>query len=126
MKTIILDTDFLVFCAETLLDYETELKRICDFPFTITVLDKTIEEFSHVAAKSKPKEHAVKLAKTILAKKNTHIMPTPPARTADELILQTVTSDYCVATQDRVLKRKLHAKGIIVITARQEKYLVIE
>ena len=125
-KTIILDTDFLVFCAEHKIDYVTELNRVCDFPFTIVVLDKTLHELESVAAKSAKNAIAVKLAKTILQKKKLAILPTNKNKPADALILQFVNEHFCVATQDKKFKEKARAKGACIITVRQKKYLIME
>ena len=52
MKTIILDTNFLIYCAKYKIDFFTEIDRICLFPYKIKILDTTIKELEKV----KPKE----------------------------------------------------------------------
>ena len=44
MKTIILDTNFLIYCAEYKIDFVSEIDRICSFPYKLAVLDNTIDE----------------------------------------------------------------------------------
>jgi len=114
MKTIILDTDFILTSVKFKIDIEEQLKQLCDFNFKISYLDKTIDEL-----KNKPNE---KLAKTIIS--NFNIIKTTRNKPVDDLILNISDNNTIVATQDKELKEKLKKGKIAVITIRQKKYLV--
>lgn len=124
--TIILDTSFLIACAEFMIDYFSEFERILITNYTVTVPDIVIKELDTLLNKGTQKQkQAIKLAKTILAKKNVDIIKTTNAKTADQAILSTASKENIIATIDAQLKQKLKKKGIPVIVVRQKKYLTI-
>lgn len=114
MKTIILDTDFILTSVKFKIDIKEQLKQLCDFNFNISYLDKTLDEL-----KNKPNEN---LAKTLIS--NFNIIKTTRDKSVDELILDISNSNTIIATQDKELKEKLKKGKIAVITIRQKKYLV--
>ena len=114
MKTIILDTDFILNCVKWKIDLKNELKRICDFSFEICVIDKTIDEL-----KGKQNE-----AIALNFIKDFRIIQTLRDKPVDELIL--ALKDVIVATQDKELKEKLKKGRFPVITIRQKKFLMIQ
>ena len=111
MKTIILDTNFLIYCAKYRIDFFSEIDRLCLFHDKITVLDRTIQELEKV----KPKE--LNLIKKYIEKievikaKETYV---------DEDLISLSKQGCIIATQDLELKNKL--KGPIIVI-RQKKYL---
>ncbi len=125
MHRIILDTDFLVNCADFGIDFATELRRICDFQFEIAVLDKTLDELDAVIEKKK-KAAAAKLAKTMIEKLGVTIIATAQDKHVDELILDMADSTTVVCTQDLELRKKLKDCGIKVVVVRQKKYLAMQ
>ena len=126
MKTVILDTDFLVHCASHRVDYEEELRRIINCSYQIYIIDKTIDELNHIVENQKGKaKAAAKLAKAILENNQLPLIKTKKDQIVDELILDAVNKDTIVATMDADLKRKLKAKGVSVVILRQKKYLVL-
>jgi len=48
MKKIVLDTNFLLAIGQFHIDIFSELERICDFPYNIYVLNKTIDELNKI------------------------------------------------------------------------------
>ncbi|MEK6953002.1 MAG: hypothetical protein AABX29_08365 [Nanoarchaeota archaeon] len=114
MRTIILDTDFILTSVKFKIDIEQQLKKLCDFNFNISYLDKTLDEL-----KNKPNE---KLAKAVIS--NFNIIKTTRDKSVDELILNISDNNTIVATQDKELKEKLKKGKIAIITIRQKKYLV--
>jgi len=124
MKTIILDTNFLVDCLNWKVDFFTELQRICDFKYQLAVIDKMIDELDTVIKEGKQTEKiGARLAKQLIAKGRISIIKTDKKGHTDALILKHATKDTIVATQDQALKRKLKEKRIQVIVIRQKKYL---
>lgn len=114
MKIIILDTNFLVYCAKFKIDLFSEIDRICSFQYKLAVLDKTIEELEKI----KPKE--LKLIKkfiekfTVLKSKENYV---------DKELIRLSKEGFIIATQDLELKKQLNPPMIII---RQKKYLELK
>ena len=117
---VILDTDFLINCADFGIDYATELRRICDFNFEMAIVDKTLDELDKVQEK---KKSPARLAKTMLEKFGVKVINTAKNKHVDALILDLADKDTVVCTQDLELRNKLKEKGIKVVVVRQQKYL---
>ncbi len=124
MKTILIDTNFLVECAKRKIDIHAELTRILDFSFEVAILDRTMEELDEVIARGKKEGKAAKLAKTILMTKRVTVVPTEGGHT-DTLLLEKADENHIVATQDAGLKRKLKQKKQSVIVIRGAKKLAM-
>ncbi len=124
MKTIILDTNFLVDCLAWKVDFFRELDRILPFTYKLAVVDKTVDELEAISTTARPTEKiGAKLAKQLIAKKRIAVIATDRKGYTDTLILKAANKDTVVATQDQGLKRRLKEKGIPVIIIRQKKYL---
>jgi len=124
MKTVILDTNFLVDCLSWKVDFFSELTRVLSSQFTLVVIDKTVDELDTVIKEGKQTERiGARLAKQLIAKGRVSIIQTDKKGHTDALILKHATKDTIVATQDQALKRKLKEKSIPVIVIRQKKYL---
>ena len=94
MKTIILDTDFLIHCASHKIDYEEELKRILDFNHKIYIIDKTIDELDNIInTKAGKAKSSAKLAKAILEQKQVPSIKTKKDKIVDDLILEIADKD---------------------------------
>lgn len=113
MRTIILDTSFLLDAVQWKVDVFTELERICDFQYHLAILDKTLDELH-----GKKEE---KLIKQIIAKKKVGILQTAEGY-VDDLIAGMQGKDLIIATHDRGLKRRLSCP---IISIRQKKYLIL-
>jgi len=115
MKTLILDTDFIINSIKNHIDIETSIKPLFSYKLNISYLDKTIEEL-----RNKPFEN---LALSLIKKFKK--IRTNKDKTVDELILEIAdkNKDTIVATQDKLLKEKLKKRRIVVITIRQQRYI---
>jgi len=122
MKTILIDTNFLIECAKHRIDIHSELTRILDTTFEVAVLDRTLEELDVVAARGKKEGALAKLARTILLTKHVSIAMTSGGHT-DKLLIDRADENHIVATMDRELKQKLKKKGQPVIIIRAERKL---
>lgn len=126
-RLVILDTSFLIACAESKIDFVAELTRVLPFAFEPAVLEKTLEEFQRAAArKKKGKKEAVALAKTLIRKKRLRMLRNGnDARTADALILERAKKNktVVVATIDTALRRRLKRIGIDTVMVRQRRHL---
>jgi rRNA-processing protein FCF1 len=124
MKTIILDTNFLVDCLSWKVDFFRELERIIPCTYRLMSVDKTLDELDTIITKGKPDvKIGARLANQLIMKKRIGIILTDKKGYTDTLILKVADKDTIVATQDQDLKRRLKAKGIPVIIIRQKKFL---
>ncbi|MFP4424476.1 MAG: PIN domain-containing protein [Candidatus Woesearchaeota archaeon] len=121
MKTVILDTNFLLIPGYFGVDIIDEIDKLLG-TYELAVVDKTFRELEHVGQKGKEKK-AVQLAYKIIENNKINIVETNDFRHVDAIILDMVTKDHVVATQDRAFRSKLKAKGIPVIILRQKRYL---
>ncbi len=124
MKTVLVDTNFLVECAKHKIDIHAELTRILETNFEIAILDRTMEELDVIIARGKKEGLAAKLAKVILMTKHVMILPTDGGHT-DTLLLEKADENHIIATMDKALKQKLKKKGNDVVIIRGEKKLAV-
>jgi len=115
MKTIILDTDFIINTVKNHIDLETSIKPLFLSKVEIVYLDKTLDELEN-----KPFEN---IAKKLIEKLKR--IETKRDKSVDELILDLAKQkkDIIVATQDKKLKEKLKKAKIQTITIRQQRYV---
>ncbi len=124
MKTVILDTNFLVDCLAWKVDFFSELGRILPFAYRLVAVDKTLDELDTVITEGKQDvKIGARLAKQLILKKRIGLIQTDKKGYTDTLILKAAGKESIVATQDQDLKRRLKAKGIPVIIIRQKKFL---
>ncbi len=117
MKTVILDTNFLLHCITYKIDFMQELRSILDERFEVAVIDKTLNELEG-------KKNGT-LAKALIRDLNIKLInASKEAKDVDTVLLTLQIPDIIVATQDKALKEKLKKRGIEVITIRQKKYLM--
>ena len=114
MHRIVLDTSFILTAIRFKIELLSELRRICDFPYKIYILDKTLDEFKNKKAQT--------LALSLT--KNLEIIKTSENKPVDDLLLN--MNNVIIATQDKALKEKLKKRRIPTITIRQKKYLLLE
>ena len=117
-KNIILDTSFVLTAIKFKIDLSSELERICDFPYKLFIIDKTLDEL-----RNKPNS---KIALILIKHLNVGLIETRKDKNVDNLIMENADENSIVATQDIELKNRLKAKAIKVITIRQKQHLIIE
>tara|TARA_Y100000310_G_scaffold186269_1_gene186351 strand:- start:8098 stop:8448 length:351 start_codon:yes stop_codon:yes gene_type:complete len=113
MYKIILDTDFLLTSIKFKVDIFSEINRICEFNYTLHIIDKTLDELKN----KKLENIALKLIKKL------NIIKTNKDKTVDDLILELKEDNLIVATQDQELKKRLKKENIQIITIRQKNHL---
>ena len=124
-KKVILDTNFLLIPGQFGVDIFTEIDRICQFPYTLYIVDKTLQELESILQNQRGKaKEAVKLALGIIKAKNINTLPSAN-KSVDDAIVDAATEDMIVATQDAALKQRLKDKAGGIITLRQKKYLIL-
>ena len=148
MKTIIIDTNFLLMYEKYKIDIFSEIDRICDFPYEIAVIDKTLDEL-----KGKKGE---KLARKLLEIKKVKVIKTNKEGSVDKILKElffgkenkedknlltfSKAENFGKETKDKLLK-ELNLKNIIIATndrklmkelkmpairLKQKKYLILE
>jgi hypothetical protein len=123
MRKIILDTNFLLIPAQFKIDIFSEIKNICDFSYNLYVLDKTVDELNKIIKEQTGKNKAAaKLALDIIKVKKLKKIKTEEGN-VDDLLLE---QDAIIATQDKLLIKRLKTKKKKVIQLRQKKYLIIK
>ena len=115
MVKIILDTDFLLSAIKFKVNIFSEFKRICDFTYSLWILDKTLDEL-----KGKKQEKLVKS----LIKDKIEVKKTKKDKSVDDLLIE-LKEKFVLATQDKELKKRAKKKNLKLITIRQKKYLKI-
>lgn len=129
-KKIILDTNFLFIPARYKVDVFSEIRDICDFDYTIYIVDKSLNEINNIIAKSRGKaKQEAELTLKIINKKNPKVLKTgvdSKGKSVDDIILgiaSVANKNFIVATQDKELKQSLLKKGVSVIVLKQKKHL---
>jgi len=118
MKRVILDTNFLMAIGQFGIDVFSEFERICDFPYKVFVLDKTIDELNKVLTAGGKNKAAAKLALS-LVKDKVEVIKTGDGY-VDDILVQLANEETIIATQDKELKNRIKTR---VITIKQKKYL---
>ncbi len=122
MKRIILDTNFLLAISQFRIDIFSELERVCNFPYDIYILDKTVGELDKILLTPGVKgKDAAKLALSI-AKSKMKVIETGEGY-VDDLLAGMADEDTIIATQDKGLKKRIKT---MLITIRQKKYIVLD
>ncbi len=124
-RKILLDTNFLLIPEVLHIDIFEELKRICHFPYTLFILDKTVAELQVIVGRSKGKDkRAAGVAIELIKLNNIQIIDTtmyPPEDYVDSILKQ-LADEYIIATQDRDIQKK--CKQYIIV--RQLHYLQLK
>ena len=127
MKQIILDTNFLLAAYQFKVDIISEIHRICNFPYRILVLERTLDELENISKTAKGKNReAIKWALAIIKKNQIKTLKTQKKESAqahvDSLLLEKSREGLIIATQDKLLKKQLESQGGQFIILRQKKY----
>ncbi len=125
MEKIILDTNFLLAVFELKIDIFAEIDRVCDFPYKLYILDRTLDEVENlIKTPLLSKKLLAKAALQLIKAKNIPTLETKDLRPVDDILVD--LEGYYVATVDMELKRRLRKKGRKILTIRQKKYVILE
>ena len=125
MVKVLLDTNFLVYCAKQKIDYLGKIRDLISGGELIvfsSIIDE-LKKLSDKAGKASDKqaaELALKILKKYIKKKEIKVLETK--KSADKAILEAAKSEVVVATADRILKKKLKKKARI-LSIRQKRDL---
>jgi len=116
MIKVILDTNFLVYCAENKVDYAAGIMEIMTEGYELIVPRQVVQELNDIASDSKKlsDRSAAFLALKLLEHNKIKIADVQ-GRIADEAILNLVRIGSIVATLDLELRKKLKNTRVIVI-----------
>ncbi|NJL44292.1 MAG: hypothetical protein HC945_03200 [Nitrosarchaeum sp.] len=126
MKTIILDTNFLLVPGQVSLDIFEEIQRIMDEPYELAVLQGTLTELTTLSTTGKQiDQRAARLALQLIKHKALKIIPGSEAGYVDDLLVEKAQQNVVVATMDAALRRRILAKGSAIIGVRQKTHLYL-
>ena len=121
MKTVILDTNFLLIPVQFKIDIFSEIPNILEDKVEFVVPDKVIEELKRLRESKGKDSIAASVALTLLKKRKIRVVKI--SWPVDRSLLE--FDNVIVATNDKVLRRRLKAKGIRTIYLRSKKYLEV-
>lgn len=123
MKKIIIDTNFLMIPYKFIVDIFSEFNRVCNFNYKLFIFEQSIKELENIIEKQSGKnKKAAQFALKLIKLKNIDVLKSEQ-KDVDSLILDSLSKDTIIATQDILLKKELLKKGASVIILRQKKYL---
>ncbi|MBR9677360.1 hypothetical protein GOV04_04420 [Candidatus Woesearchaeota archaeon] len=134
MKTIILDTNFLLAPGQFKIDIFEELKLLMDEPYELAIVSATKTELEKLSVGNSKDAVAARIAIEFLSSKNLKTIKTEnlkntlqfPNNYADDQILNVVDDNIIVATLDVELQKKILARKAAIIGMRQQKKLYIK
>ena len=125
MRMVLLDTSFLVKCAEYGIDLFSEIDRVLREPYELCVVSGTAVELGRLALGDSKRARAARLAKAFLAR--VKAIDVVGKGIVDDHIAAVVARDSrcMVATHDAELKRRVRALGAVCLVIRQQKYVAV-
>ncbi|MBM3247221.1 PIN domain-containing protein [Candidatus Pacearchaeota archaeon] len=113
IQRIILDTNFLVYCAEKKVDYVESINNLMSSGYELVVPNQVVEELMMLASKAKKlSDRSAALLALHLLKHNKIKQIETTGKNADQGIVK-ISKGNIVATLDRVLKKKVE-KSIVL------------
>jgi len=121
MRQVILDTNFLVYCAENKIDYVHEIMMLMNEGHELVVPSSVIKELEEIykTGEKLSDRSAAFLAIKILQSNNIRVLPSRE-KYADGDILNQVRLGSIVATLDLELRKKLRNSRVIVIQGKKK------
>ncbi len=128
VERIIVDSNFLFVPSQFEIDIFAELARLLGQRFDPIILSPTLEELAKIAESGAPKIRKQATLALIFAER-CRIVPVDRSdeESNDDVIVRVAAMWRClVATNDRVLRRRLRDVGVAVIYVRQKSRLEID
>lgn len=122
MIKILLDTNFLIYCAENKIDYATEILNLVNEGIEFIVPKQVIDELNEIVQKSKKLSDrtAAFLALKILEHNKVKVIEIS-ARYADDALFNLVRVGTIVATLDLELRKRLEGRARILLIRGKKK-----
>lgn len=125
MKKVILDTNFLTLPHQFKIDIFSEIDRIMEENYELFTLDSVIDELNKLSESKGKDAVAAKIGLELINKKNIKIIKTRE-KNVDKAIISISNKDTIIATNDKILRKKLNDKNIKTIYLRSKKFLKIK
>ena len=121
MRQIILDTNFLIYCAENKIDYSHEIMMLMNEGYELVVPSSVVQELEEIYKNGEKlsDRSAAFLALKILKANDVKVLVSR-GKYADEAIIDQVRMGSIVATLDLDLRKKLKNSRIIVIQGKRK------
>ncbi len=125
---IILDSSFLFIPSQFKIDIFEESAAVLNQRFEPLILSSTYEELQRIAQSGSPKLRRQAAFALKLAQKCRRIDIEKRQEESHDDVIVRVASEMacCVATNDRVLRKRLRRKSVPVIYLRQKSRLAVE
>lgn len=118
---ILLDTNFLVYCAENKIDYEEQINEIINEKHELFIPELVLNELKLIALKSEKysDKEAAKLAIKLINYNKINIIKLR-GKNADEAIIDACkkSNEFMAATLDLELRKKL-IKSIVILSKKK-------
>ena len=125
MKKIILDTNFLTLPHQFKIDIFSEIDRIMEENYELFTLDSVINELNKLSESKGKDAVAAKIGLKLIKEKKIKVIDTKE-KNVDKTIVSISNKDTIVATNDKILRKKLNDKNIKTIYLRSKKFLKIK
>ncbi|MBI2669011.1 hypothetical protein HYX14_04155 [Candidatus Woesearchaeota archaeon] len=119
MKRVIIDTNAILAIAQFKIDVFSELDIIMNVPYTIYILDETVQELKKIIENGKNRP-AAKLGLALLKAKKVGILSEEGY--VDDLLAAHSQQGDLILTQDVALKKRLQRP---YLTIRQKRKIII-
>ncbi len=125
---VILDSNFLFIPSKFSIDIFQELGKVLNQSFEPILLSPTLTELHRVSqTKSQKLQRQAAFALKLASRCSEIAVEKDPKESYDDVILRVASKEkWCVATNDRVLKRRLRRENVPVVYLRQKSHLAIE
>ncbi|MFC1648524.1 PIN domain-containing protein [Nanoarchaeota archaeon] len=124
MKKVILDTNFLLLPGQHRIDVFEEIDRLVKDRYELCVVPGTLDELKGLSQGDSRDAQAAKLGFVLAQQKG--LKTTGKSNdSVDDAIVDIAGKDVIVATQDKLLKKRVQEKGAKVMTMRQKQHLVL-
>ena len=143
MKKVILDTNFLMIPYIYGIDIFSEIDRLINTEYKVFIVKGTKKELEKIMREQKGKHKAAaKMAIDLIESKNVPVFNKDDFKNhpdkqkslyrkknskihkvVDDIILELTNQDIIVATQDKILKKRLKEKKVPIIVLREEQKL---
>jgi len=128
-RNVLLDTNFLLIPGQFKVDIFEEIRKALSFKVVFYVLDQSLAELDSITSemikKRKEKDKiAALIGKQLVQKKKVTILKTSTGK-VDDLLVKYGKEGFVIATQDRILLKRLKKAQVTTLILRQKKYVVL-
>ena len=124
MKRIILDTNFLTIPVQFNLDIFEEIDRIMEEEYELFTTDGIIQELKKLTESKGKDAVAARIGLELIKRKHIKIIETKRNDT-DKAMVELADKNTIIATNDKLLRKKLKNKNLKSIYLRGKKYLTM-